>query len=148
MATRGKLNEKVHETIVSTIRSGSFLTVAAQKAGISSTTFRGWMERGEMEQARIEEGFDPNPDEIKYLRLKEEVDIARAVAEVEAVKIIRSTAASGTWQAAAWYLERSFPQRWARNRAEEAQAEKEQADPQAALEKLLHKLDALDSGDE
>lgn len=146
--SKGKLDDKMHEAIVSSIKSGSFQTVAAQKAGISISTFRTWMERGEMEQARIEEGFPADPEETKYLRFKQDVDIARATAEVEAVKAIRMVATSGTWQAAAWYLERSFPQRWARNREEEAPKSKETADPEAALGKLLARLDSLDASND
>jgi hypothetical protein len=143
--SKGKLNDKVHDSIVSSIKSGSFQTVAAQRAGIAISTFRSWMDRGEMEQARIDEGFDPDVEEAKYLRFKQDVDVARAIAEIEAVKMVRGVAASGTWQAAAWYLERSFPQRWARNREEEAPATKETADPEAALGKLLARLDSLDA---
>jgi len=143
-----KLTDEAHEIIVSAVRSGSFLKVAAERAGIRANTFRTWMERGEMEQARLDEGFDPDPEENKFLRLKHDVDVARAKAEIEAVKMIRMTASNGTWQAAAWYLERSFPQRWARNRVEEAQEKKEDVDPQAALEKLLVRLESLDSRDD
>jgi len=146
--SKGKLNEKVHESIVSSIKSGSFQTVAAQRAGIAISTFRSWMERGEMELARIEEGFPSDAEEEKYLRFKQDVDVARATAEVEAVKMVRMSAASGTWQAAAWYLERSFPQRWARNREEEAPKSKQAADPEEALGKLLSRLDSLDASND
>jgi len=148
MASPRKLNPEVHETIVEHVRSGSFVSVAAQQAGISPSTFRTWMERGEMEEARIAEGFDPNPDEAVFLAFKKDVDSARAEAEIESVKMVRMASRNGTWQAAAWYLERSFPQRWARNRIEEVTEEEASADPDLALTKLLARLEALDSSNE
>ena len=144
----GKLNSKVHEQIVKSIKSGSFATVAASTAGISIRTFHHWMERGEMEEARIAEGFPPSEEEAKYLKLRREVEVARAEAEVEAVQMVKMAARNGTWQAAAWYLERSFPQRWSRNRIEEIVEEKEEADPQLALTKLLARLDAIDASND
>lgn len=144
----GKLNDKTHDVIVRSIKSGSYATVAAGAAGISASTFRNWMERGEMEEARIDEGFDPNPDEKKYLDFKKDVETARAQAEINAVKAVKMSAENGTWQAAAWYLERSFPQRWARNRIEEIIEEKDNADPQLALTKLLARLEAMDARSE
>lgn len=143
-----KLTPRVHESIVQSVRSGSYQVVAAQRAGIGVTTFRNWLERGEMEEARIAEGFDPNPDEEKYLQFKKDVDIARAQAEIEAVQVVRQAGQNGTWQAAAWYLERSFPQRWSKTSFEEIVEEKKTADPDLALTKLLARLEALDSSDD
>jgi hypothetical protein len=144
----GKLNSKVHEEIVKSVRSGSFVSVAASSAGIAPSTFRNWMERGEMEEARIAEGFPPAPEEAKYVAFRKDVEIARAAAEVDAVQMVKMAAKNGTWQAAAWYLERSFPQRWSRNRIEEIVEEKEDADPQLALSKLIARLEAMDSSNE
>ena len=101
-----------------------------------------------MEEARIAEGFPPSEGEAKYLKFKKDVEIARAEAEVESVQMVKMAARNGTWQAAAWYLERSFPQRWSRNRIEEIIEEKEEADPQLALTKLLARLEAIDANDE
>lgn len=143
-----KLNAEVHEIIVESVRGGSFQSIAAQQAGISPTTFRKWMERGEMEEARIAEGFSPHEDEAIFLHFKKDVEAARAEAEIESVKMVRMAARNGTWQAAAWYLERSFPQRWARNRIEEVTEEEAAADPDMALTKLLARLEALDSSNE
>jgi hypothetical protein len=142
---RSKLTPQVHECIVECIKAGSYQVVAAHSAGIGMTTFRTWLERGEMEEARIAEGFDPNPDEAKFLQFKKDVEIARAQAEIESVEVVRQAGRNGTWQAAAWYLERSFPQRWSKTSFEEIVEEKKGADPDLALTKLLARLEALDS---
>jgi hypothetical protein len=139
----GKLNDKVHEAIVESVRHGSYITVAAQSAGINVTTFRNWLERGEMEEARIAEGFDADPNEAKYLAFKRDVDSARSQAEIESVKAVRMASRNGTWQAAAWYLERSFPQRWGRNRIEEII---EDTAKECAAEHLAEGWDVFEGG--
>jgi len=144
MSGFSKLTPKVHHKIVSAINAGAYQTTAAQQAGISKNTMRSWMERGSMEEARIEEGFEPIESETMYVLFKQDVDIARARAEVEAVKNIKEAGSNGTWQASAWYLERSFPQRWSRGRElEEVPETEEAASPDEAMNKLLERLDAL-----
>jgi hypothetical protein len=97
-----------------------------------------------MEEARIAEGFDPIESEQKYLLFKRDVDIARAAAEIEAVGEVRDAGKNGSWQASAWFLERSFPQRWARHRdIEEIPENDDAANPDDALQKLLTKMDML-----
>lgn len=141
---RCKLTPRVHEKIVSNLRNGAYKTVAAQEAGIARSTFNNWMERGEMEEARLEEGFAATPGEKKYLDFKKDVDKAMAQAEVNAVKVIQEAGSLGTWQAAAWYLERSFPQRWAKVRPmDDSDNKKDVADPDEALNKLLQRLESL-----
>lgn len=139
-----KLNPKVHHKIVATLQAGAFQTTAAQNAGITPKTFWAWLERGAMEEARVEEGFEPNAEEAKYVRFKKDVEIARACAEVEAVTNVRDAGRNGTWQASAWFLERSFPQRWSRNRElEEIKNDNEQANPDEVMSKLLNRLESL-----
>jgi hypothetical protein len=140
----GKLDEQMHEKIVRDLRRGSYQKVAAQKAGIGWSTFTAWISRGEMEEARVAEGFDPIESEQKYLLFKRDVDIARAAAEIEAVGEVRDAGKNGSWQASAWFLERSFPQRWARHRdIEEIPENDDAANPDDALQKLLTKMDML-----
>lgn len=59
----------------------------------------------------------PNGDpaqEARYVELVDAVESARASAEVRALANIQKAAGEGTWQAAAWYLERSYPDKWGR----------------------------------
>jgi len=62
---------------------------------------------------------DASPgDESRYIEFVSVVEKARAAAEVQAVALIRQAAMGGTWQAAAWYLERSAPTRWGRQQVQ------------------------------
>lgn len=58
------------------------------------------------------EPFDPQ--EWKFALFRVMTQRARALAEVRAVSMIQSAALSGQWQAAGWFLERSFPDQWGR----------------------------------
>jgi hypothetical protein len=58
---------------------------------------------------------------------------AEARAVVQRVRAIRSAGETGTWQAAAWWLERCFPEDFATNRAEVRQLLKE-------VRELKHRL--------
>ena len=96
-----KLNDDVRDKIVSLVRAGNYPEVAAQAAGIDRATYYRWMEKGE------------NSDGI-YSDFRDAIKEAQATAESHAVTIIRKASMDGTWQAAAWFLERSKAERWRR----------------------------------
>lgn len=58
---------------------------------------------------------DPfDPQEWQYVVFKVMTARARAEAEVRAITQIQRAAHEGNWQAAGWFLERSYPDRWGR----------------------------------
>lgn len=106
MARPSKLTPAVQEQICNAIKAGNYSEIAARYAGISSTTFYKWMALGEGNDAK-----DP------YKEFREAVENARATAEVRNIGLIQQAANNGTWQAAAWFLERTAPNRWGRRSA-------------------------------
>lgn len=104
MARPTKLTPAVHDAIVESLRAGVCIETAAEAAGVSSSTVRSWIRRAE-----------DHPDDCgePFLRFHAAYKKARADAELDAVKVIRA-ASQRSWQAAAWYLERSHPNRWGR----------------------------------
>ncbi len=98
-----KLTPEVQERIVSAIRGGNYLEVAAQFAGIGTSTLYRWLANAD----------DPHADP-SYREFRDAVESARSAAEVRNVTLIQQAANDGTWQAAAWYLERTAWQRWGR----------------------------------
>jgi hypothetical protein len=56
----------------------------------------------------------PSDEDRGFFEFCEAVKKAEAEAEAAAVVQIKAAASSGTWQAAAWFLERKFKDRWAR----------------------------------
>ena len=108
-----KLDERTQEKIVSAIKAGNYIETAAAYAGISKNTLYEWLKRGEREKQRVEKS---NKAKIKkseeiYVIFTDAVEKALAEAEMRDVLII-GKAAEKEWQAAAWRLERKFPDRW------------------------------------
>jgi transposase-like protein len=90
--------------IIDLIRSGAFVKTAAQANGISESTLHYWVSRAD----------EPDADPM-YSEFSEALTRARALAEVDAVKLIVE-AGHKHWRAAAWFLERSFPEHYGNRR--------------------------------
>lgn len=103
MGRASKLTPETQERIIQAVRTGNYIEVAAQYAGISKTTLYRWLEQAD----------DPDADDI-YREFRDALESARAQAEVRNVALIQRAADEGTWQASAWYLERTAWQRWGR----------------------------------
>ena len=98
-----KLTEEVLIRLIEAIRAGNYIYTACAYAGIHKDTYYEWLEKAK------------HPDASPLLnRLSDEVEKARAEAEMRNVLNIQRAAGGGTWQASAWWLERSFPDRWGR----------------------------------
>lgn len=93
------MSPEVVEAVVQALRAGAYITVACRAAGISRQTYGDWMRRGEAESAGA------------YHDFRERVERAKAEGEIRNVAVI-SRAANESWQAAAWLLERMYPERW------------------------------------
>lgn len=96
-----KLTPEVQEKIVQAIRAGAYIETAAAYAGVNKQTLYNWMKRGNQQRSG------------KYRRFLDAVEKALADAEMRDLLII-TKAAEVDWKAAAWRLERKFPDRWGR----------------------------------
>ena len=97
-----KLNPTVQQRVCDAIRSGNWMETAAAFAGIDRSTLQRWFRRGEQAPKGI------------YRDFATAVQKATADAEARDVALIGKAAGEGNWQAAAWRLERRFPERWGR----------------------------------
>lgn len=96
-----KLTPEIQAAIVDAIRRGNYIETAATIAGITKDTLYKWIKRG---NACKSGAFKDFSDAIK-----------KAIAESEDHDItVINSAAAMYWQAAAWRLERKFPDRWGR----------------------------------
>lgn len=95
------LTPAVEERIILAVRRGNYIETAAAFAGISKDSLYEWLKRGARE-----------PDSA-YAAFSDALEKALAEAEMSDLARIEKAAVEGTWQAAAWRLERRNPKRWA-----------------------------------
>ena len=105
LADEGRLTAAGSDRLVAMFTAGALIADACRSIGLDVETFMGWMKRGESD----------DPADAQYAALRARVETARANAQVRAVAII-SRAAESDWRAASWYLERSDPEHWGRDR--------------------------------
>lgn len=104
------------------LRGGSDLETSCAFAGLSSTQVYKWVEQGKTESERRINGYGKNPEFDKHVGLWEALKKARADAIVRNVTQIQRAASDGQWQAAAWWLERTVPEQYAKKTAKRAPA--------------------------
>lgn len=102
MSRTSKLTPARHAAIVQMLRDGNYVETACRYVSISKQTFYTWLDRGE----KATRG--------RYRDFYVDVEQARAEAEARNVQVVQKAAHDGTWQAAAWWLERRDPARWGR----------------------------------
>lgn len=163
-----KLTPDVTARIVDAILEGNYQETAAVLGGISESTFHNWKARGMDARKQIE---DPNASdlpasEVPYLEFLVAVETARAqaeqgfvrtvkkIADGAAVKAVHEDEDGGTvteyhppnHNAATWWLERSFPNRWGRRPVEISGPEGSPVSIEiTARESLAQKIEAMAS---
>lgn len=113
MGRPSKLTPTRHAEIVRKIATGAYAHIAAQASGVHPATYYQWMGRGR-DAERTEDGTALHDDDRPYVEFHDAVKEAEAKAETVAIGRIQQAANGGTWQAAAWYLERKYADRWGR----------------------------------
>ncbi len=97
-----KLTDKAQAAIVEALHLGATYRLAAESAGISEGTFYRWM----------------NGDTPRQRKFQKAIKAAQSNASLGALDKIQRAAEGGSWQAAAWLLERRHPSEYGRNRRE------------------------------
>jgi hypothetical protein len=97
------LTPALADNLVTMLRAGNYIEVACRAVGVHRRTLSLWLARGRAGA----------PGDEVFAELAERVDVALAEGEVRNVAQI-AAAARENWQAAAWILERSYPERWGR----------------------------------
>lgn len=99
MARPTKLTPELQDRLCEVLRAGNYIEAACAYVGIDSSQYRRWHE--------------------KNYTFRTAVDTARAQAEVGSVARIRKAGQEGDWRADAWWLERSFNDRWGKQVSEQ-----------------------------
>jgi transposase len=109
MGRKTKLTEAVQQELYNAIAGGNTHETACALAGIATSTFYEWINKGEKAKSGA------------YNNFYDQIRKAEALAEAKRIEIIRK-AGEGKgvfedkpdWKAAAWYLERRYPEKWGR----------------------------------
>jgi len=103
MARPTKLTPDVQERICQAIQLGATYELAAQYGGVHYQTFLDWMEKGRADVAKQ-----------PYLAFYEAIKLCEGKAVAGWLAKIEKAASEGSWQAAAWKLERRYPKEYGR----------------------------------
>ena len=122
-----QVDDKIQTEIVERLRHGVDLETTVKAAGINLTIYERWLKRGERTATK----------DKPYRAFAIAVEQAKADAEAILVKRI-SNAAADDWKAAAWLLERKWPERWTKTvvhqgRKAEAEDVQEPVNPGEAI---------------
>ena len=112
-----QLTPKLKKDFLDAIAAGSHYEPACAYVGISYTTFREWMQRGQGEHKTRKANQE-------YADFAEAVQYAEAKGEISAIAAIRG-ATKKEWRAASWLLERRHPDRWTTTQKLQVQLEAE-----------------------
>lgn len=104
MGRRSKFTPEIRLNIINYIKAGNYYETAALASGITAKTFYEWMAKGRKMPAS------------DYGEFRNIIEKAHAEAEARNVLIVEK-AAEKSWQAAAWWLERTSMNRWGRKEA-------------------------------
>jgi hypothetical protein len=116
---RVRLTQQVKDAILIQLRRGSHLETAFAYARIPGSTYRSWIAQARDALSDAEKGARLSQRKTELIRFFAEVEEAQAVAEVRAVSNVHDAAMRGSWQAALAFLERRFPERWAKHEEHE-----------------------------
>ena len=90
------------ELFISLLRAGNYVKTACDYCGIAEGTLYQWLKEAEQ------------PDSREWVsEFAQSIKEARAGAQAASLQVVQRAANNGTWQAAAWFLERSNPHQWA-----------------------------------
>lgn len=111
-----KLTMEMQTEIVELIKAGNYVETACLVAGVSKQSFYQWLKKA-----------NASTRTNKYVVFRDAVKKAQAWAEARDVAII-ARHSEEYWQAAAWRLERKYPDKWGRQKLEVQHTGKIEAD--------------------
>jgi len=114
MSTTPSVTDPKVKNVISALSAGHYMERAARLSGVNPSTVYIWKAKGEEERKRVDKGEPETESGQKYLKILEEIDKAQEQAAHRAMVTIQKAAQDGSWQAAAWYLERTDAKHYGR----------------------------------
>ena len=94
------------ERLLNALKAGHFVDEACQYAPISRQTYYRWLREGQALEDKARRGERITDEEQQIRDLCDTIKAAEISGQNAALDTIRTAIAAGTWQAAAWFLER------------------------------------------
>lgn len=144
-----KFTQALAEKVLQYVRSGAYIETAAAAAGINKQTLFRWLREGAKGKNKSLSDFSAAVEKaLGEAELRDLLIIGRAATGGEVIADVTVTKPDGTtvrdrklsvpqWQAAAWRLERKFPDRYGITRRIQAEVERE---VEALLERIKEVL--------
>lgn len=107
------LTEKLTKEVAKYIKNGAYIETAAALAGISPTTFHLWLRTGKRLRVKEEKGGKLTKADLLHVSFSHAIEKAQAFSEYNDIQLIGQHAKT-EWAAAAWRLERKFPEKYGR----------------------------------
>jgi hypothetical protein len=107
-------SKEIADKIITAVQAGNYMETAAAFAGVPKQTFYEWLKRGGKACQVRAKGKEVPEKELQFMEFSDAIEKAIAEAEVLDLSLIKQAARDGNWQAAAWRLERHYPDRWGR----------------------------------
>jgi hypothetical protein len=109
-----RLTKDLQKRIIALVAAGNFASVAASAVGVPVETYYRWLRWGTMSDGELAARFERPSETMKATcrAFAEAIRTASSVAETDAIGAIVTDPA---WQARAWYLERTRPDRYGRH---------------------------------
>lgn len=113
-AKLAKLGDPKVQGLIDALASGHYMERACRMAGISPSTVYRWISEADKIRNSVSSIAELSLDQQQYVNLADAIIKARDEAAHRAMVSIQKAAQKGTWQAAAWYLERTDPNHYGR----------------------------------
>jgi transposase len=107
MAAPSKLTPQLRAELERELAAGVPVAVLAQRKGVSRKTLGRWIAGGRVARRQLAPAPEPAVGELS-------LDERLEKAEPGLLAAVLAASQRGSWQAAAWILERRWPERWAR----------------------------------
>lgn len=107
-------NDPKTKQLLAALAAGHYIERSASLAGLNQATVHSWIGKGKAARTKLDEGKKLTKREQQWLEIGEAIEKARNAAAHRALSTITQAMSTGTWQAAAWYLERTDREHYGR----------------------------------
>lgn len=108
------LTKELIAEITKWLEIGNFTEDTFDGLGIAKSTWYSWKKQGEEAEVKFDKGEELTANEKLFLDFLDAIKKSRAIAVRNYVTQIAKASSDGSWQAAAWWLERTDFKKWGR----------------------------------